>query len=322
MKILFYILTAILFPLFANNFYFERVDIELDQIKGEKIIVIYDDFKGEHGEIVSQVILDTVKSPDYKLLKFDTNEIKIPVMEKILINLASTKGREVYFNNSYNPSNSLGSAMKVKMYKNLSAYKNLHIFQAGGNNDIKIVEYIEKFTHKENLARKINQNIYQLLCSRLDEIKAISRNERMEKIFNLGNVYGVVIGNFYRLMFNERDAEMKGIVQFAVDSIFIEQDIEIDKEQLVNLYSKNMNQFMFIHEVQSNKTNVVVVGSKNKFSLKEDSDVVYTLSCPVEGLVENDVLDEGYWIDKKGEINIGTSFSTPLYLSSIFNKNH
>jgi len=216
--------------LLINEIKFLEIKDGLEAISEEKIIVVYDDFESNHGDIVCKILTDNLNSNDYKLLRFDYKKVNIEVIEKVLDYL-SDNDKIIYFNNSNYPNNEVSSALKVLFYKRISQYKNLHTFQSGGNNE-NIVGYIKHFTGEE-IAEKINQVIYNKLDYKLKEIKELAENKNVEQLISMfGRTYGVSFANIYRCIIQTREGRMKDIISEIVKDTVKYDDLSVGDNRI------------------------------------------------------------------------------------------
>lgn len=304
-----FISIILLFPIFYNiPFYLEYMQLKelINGSKNEKVVIIYDDFTSNHGEIV----LSTFKSQadeGYKLLHINNQEIKIGSVE-LFVNHLLDQNKQVFLNVSISPSHPTYALIFAKTLHRLSKHKNMKITVAAGNQEpTKLL--LKEFTHKS-----LDDDIYKVLNTKSEDIKKIIKLDSIDYLLsNLGETYGVFFSNIYTLIDGNRDEKTRELVSDAITPILIEHKVK-QKEEIIDLYTKNVLKFGFSVLLQKKGSQVKLISSSSQLK-SEDG---YFLDCRINNLVKNEIREVGVILNKNSWI-IGTSISAPIHLSKIYN---
>lgn len=306
-----FISIILLFPIFYNMFfYFEYMQLKelIELSKNEKVVIIYDDFTSNHGEIV----LNTFKSQadgDYKLLNINNQEIKIESVE-LFVNYLLEQNKQVFLNVSISPTHPTYALIFAKTLQRLSEHENMKITVAAGNQEPTFL-LLEEFTREP-----LDDDIYKALNTKSEDMKEIVKLDRIDYLLsNFGEAFGVLFSNIYTFINGDRDEKIRELVSDVITPILVEHKVK-QKEEVVDLYTNNILKFGFSVLLQKKDSHVKLISSSSQ--LEADGKDEYFLDCRINNMIKNEIREVGVAGTEKNWI-IGTSISAPIYLSKIYN---
>jgi hypothetical protein len=284
-------------------------------IEKDNLVVFYDNFSEEHGDIIVQTFLNKLNNKlldKYEIIKIDSSDIRVEVFELLMIDLLE-EGKQVYLNSSVSPRDGVYAYRWNLAYQHLLQYKNIIITQSVGNN-INTAKYLKSFTDKGN---EIDEEIYSLMNDKVDNIKEIVLTKDIEQLLiEYGYFAWPIIGIKSNLGFDRND-KMRHLVYETISPLLLKYNLQKKQDEIIDVYTSIINSFSHAILISNNNGKVIQVGSSSQL----DSDVGTNsfLDFRIKNLIDIDVRENAV-TEINGKEEIGTSLSSPTALADIINK--
>jgi len=294
---------------FENKFFYEYHKDKVENIGKDKVVVFYDHFENEeHGDNVVKSFLSKMdeRQDDYEIVKLNSSiSLKVEVMQ-LLVQKLLDDGKEVYFNSSITPTDTIYSLKWMNVYKKLGAHENITITQAIGN---------QKPTFL-TVGKEFDDRVYEELNKRKDDLRKIILNERDYEIAGYG-LYGKMFVDGKGLLGFGRDGKLRDLVGESVNFVMRETELKkgLQRDDVVDVYIEQIYDFSFSILLSEKDTGVILVGSDSSMTTTEGKIIDNFLDFRVRDLIDVDEREKG-WIGEPGEQKIGTSISSPYVLAS------
>lgn len=297
---------------FENKFFYEYHKDKVENIGKSKVVVFYDHFEDdEHGANVVESFLSKIdqNQNDYEIVKLDSSmSMKVEVMQ-LLVQKLLDDGKDVYFNSSISPTDTISSWKWLQVYKELGTHENITITQAVGNQEPTFLITGTEF----------DDRVYEELNKRKDDLRKIILNERDYEIVDYG-LYGEMFVTGKGLLGLGRDGKMKDLVGESVNFVMRETELKegLQRDDVVDMYFNQIKNFTFAILLTSEETNAILVGSDSRLERKDGTIIDNFLDFRVKDLIDVDEREK-CWIGEPGESGeqkIGTSISSPYVLAS------
>ena len=289
---------------------------KVENIEKEHVVVFYDDFDTEHGNIIIQAFSNELNSTldKYEIIKFNQKDVRVEVLEPLVLDLLND-GKQVYFNSSVIPPTGDSSFVWNSTYKHFLKYENMTLTQSVGNN-LDTAEYLKTFTDQN---QDMDNEIYTLLNDRAEEIKAIALSEDIDNLLKEYNYLGLRLAAIKSKIGFDRNDEMRALISKTISPIIVKYQLEKEQNKIIDMYSSIINSFSFAILITNTNKNVIQVGA----SVQADIDRGNTsfIDFRIKNLVNIDVRENPIiYID--GEKQMGTSISSPVALANIMNQSN
>ncbi len=295
------------------NYLLEKSTI--DYIEKKNVVVIYDNFNSEHGDIVMQTFLNNLHSnllDEYEVIKINQAEVRIEVAKLLVVDLLD-QGKKVYMNASMSPTNGVYTYLWNLTYQDLAKYENITITQSVGNN-LDTSEFLEAFTDKY---KKLDNEIYTILNDNAETIKEIALIKDINQLYEKYGMYAQIVVDIQYHLGLGRNDKMREFVFETISPILSKYKLDKQQDEIVDQYTNIINAFAPAILMSDTNNKVIQVGSSSQSDTDIGTDSF--LDFRVKNLINIDIRENAI-VDVDGEKKVGTSLASPIALSNIINQ--